>query len=200
MKRISKMTRVSGESQECLARCLMGTVFIILLTASFLMISCSLSRNRINDGTDPMSADSGLLSNGFLSLDDLGRATIKALNDSSAEELAALLVTEKEFRDVIFARTPDSLKAGMPVEQAWLWNSADSKVAIERKLDKFGKRDFRFVKAAVQDTTTVFPGKTTYRNVMLTVENRNNGQQIEFRFLNVVAMVGGRCKVVAFHK
>jgi hypothetical protein len=178
----------------------MGIVLFTALVAALMTASCSTSRERIDDGTNPLSADSGLLSNSFPSLTALGEATVKALNDSSAEELFKLMVTEHEFRDVIFARTPDSLKAGLPVEQAWSWNVETSGLAISRKLEALGGRHFHFLSASVKDTTTVFPGKTTYRNVMIKAENSENGKQVEFRFLNVVAMVGGRCKVVAFHK
>jgi hypothetical protein len=200
MNNISNTTQVSGESRGCLACCLMGVLAACLLAAGILSASCSMSRDKFDDGTNPMSADSNLLSSGFPSLAALGEATVKALNDSSADELFKLMVTEREFRDVIFARTPDSLKAGLPVEQAWKWNVSESGLAISRKLIALGGKHLTFLGATVKDTTTVFPGKTTYRNVAITAENKDDGNVIEFRFLNVVAMVGGRCKVVAFHK
>jgi hypothetical protein len=167
---------------------------------SLLLLSCTVSRTVIDDGTNPLSADSLLLTNGFPSLDALGRAAVQALNDSSESALQGLMVTESEFRDVIFARTPDSLKAGLPCEQAWLFNVSDSRLAIRRKLESFGGKHLRFVKTFVADTTLRYPGKTVFRNVMIVAENPGDGQQVPFRFLNVVGMVGGRCKVVAFHK
>ncbi|HEY3294537.1 MAG TPA: hypothetical protein VGL38_03805 [bacterium] len=164
--------------------------------------SCAPSGSTLDDGTNRMSADSSLLSQGYRSLNDLGRAAVQALNDTSADELAQLMVTEPEFRDVIFARTPDSLKAGLPWNEAWLMNVSDSHLAIRRKLESLGGQNLRFIRTFVGDSTatTVFPGKTTYRNVIIVAEKPDDGQQIQFRFMNVVAMVGGRCKVVAFHK
>ena len=202
MKCTSKMTQVSGENQGCLACCLMEILLRMVLIAAIAIAvaSCSPNHERANDGTNPMSADSGLLSGGYPSLAALGAATVKALNDSSSDELQKLMVTEQEFRDVIFARTPDSLKAGLPVEQAWNWNVETSDLAIHRKLQSYGGKHLHFLSATVRDTTTVFPGKTTYRNVMIAAEDPDDGKQVQFRFLNVVAMVGGRCKVVAFHK
>jgi len=203
MKRMmnkSNMAQSAGESQRYLARCLMGIFLLIAVGAALLTESCSANREKFDDGTNPMSRDSGLLSNGYPSLATLGEATVKALNDSSFDELDKLMVTPQEFRDVIFARTPDSLKAGLPVEQAWQWNLDTSELAIHRKLEALGAKHLHFLSATVRDTTTVFPGKTTYRNVMIAAETPDNGKQVQFRFLNVVAMVGGRCKVVAFHK
>ena len=193
-------TQSAGESQRCLVHCLMGIALLITLGTALLTASCSANREKFDDGTSPMSADSNLLSNGYPSVAALGEATVKALSDSSADELHKLMVTRQEFRDVIFARTPDSLKAGLPEEQAWQWNLDGSDLAIHRKLEALGGRHLHFVKATVRDTVTVFPGKTTYRNVIITAEKADDGRQVEFRFLNVVAMVGGRCKVVAFHK
>jgi hypothetical protein len=183
-----------------LGRCLMVICLTAALAAALLWDGCAPARAKFDDGTDPHSPDSALLSNGFRSLDELGRATVKALNDSSAEELAKLLVTRDEFRDVIFARTPDSLKAGLTWDHAWFLNAEDDNLAIRRKLDALGGKNLTFVRTTVKDTTTVFPGKTTYRNVIISAVNPANGQPVEFRFLNVVAMVGGRCKAVAFHK
>jgi len=198
MIKTSKLTQGAKENPEFLAHSLREMLFLIVI--GLLMISCSESRIRPNDGTDPLSADSSLLAGGFTSLDALGRATVKALNDSSGEGLQKLLVTEQEFRDVIFARMPDSLKAAMPWEHAWLMNTTDSRVAIRRKLDDLGARKLRFVRTEVRDTTTVFTGMTLYRNVIVVAEKPEDGTQMEFRFLNVVAAVGGRCKVVVFHK
>jgi hypothetical protein len=180
--------------------CLAGILILILITSALMLTSCSIHRDKINDGTDPLSVDSSLLSNGFTSLDALGKATIKALNDSSAEALYKILVTEDEFRYAVFARTPDSLKAGLPWDVAWKWNISESEAAINRKLTRFGKKDLEFVGTEVNDKTTVFPGKTTYIDVRINAYDPQKGEAINLRFLDVVAMIGGHCKVVVFHK
>jgi hypothetical protein len=203
MKSNSKtMTQVSGESHGCLARCLMGIVLLIAMTAALLATSCSANREKIDDGTNPMSADSGLLSNGFLSLDALGQAAVNGLNHGSYDELRKLMVTKEEFRDVIFPRTPEKLRSGMTWEDGWMRNDFDSESAINRVLGGYGGKNLHFLYTHVRDSTetSVFPGKTTWRDVRIVAEMPGAEKPINLRFLNVVQMVGGRCKVVAFHK
>lgn len=134
----------------------------------------------------------------YASLDDLGRSTVRALNDGDTLSLWKLAVTEAEFRDVIWPRTPNH--NGLNWEYAWSMNFYDARKAINRVLDELGGQKLSYVGVELGDTTVVvYPEKRTYHNV-LTVADRPDGERIKFRFLNVVQEVNGWYKVVAFHE
>jgi hypothetical protein len=138
----------------------------------------------------------GALFAAYASLDDLGQAVVKALNDSSAAGLWALSVTETEFRDIVFPRTPNS--AGMPWDYIWQMNLMDDISAVYSRLEEYGGQNLTFLRTHLADTAVVvYPGKRTYHDVILVVATPE-GAQKEIKFLSTVAEIDGRFKAVVF--
>ena len=195
MKKLSINDQGAERNPSTIAHCLMGALCLLFVAAAISMPACHRQAAGIDYSKPcPLSAS-------YSSLDDLGRATVKALNDNNANELEALMVTEQEYRDVIWPRNwyaghqPDP--KGFTWQDAWQSNAASVDGAIQRVLSEFGGERLVFQKTIVADTTIVLPQKTIYRDVRISVTAPDREQQ--FRFLNVVQEVEGRFKVVAFH-
>jgi hypothetical protein len=133
----------------------------------------------------------------YRSIDELGRATVDALNRGDTLALWNLSVTEREFKEIIWPRTPEH--GGAEVDFMWGLNAADAPGAVYGVLDRQGRRNLRFERTWLADTTVVvYPEKKTYHNVMISAVDPH-GDKRDFRFLNVVQEVDGWFIVVAFH-
>jgi hypothetical protein len=178
---------LKADSKYCLV------LLIALLSASLMTSGCQRANgNRVTTPAKPCPFD-----HSYASLDDLGRTAVKALNEGDTLGLWNLSVTEAEFRDVIWPRTPDHM--GMEWTWAWRQNLMDAYTAIDRATDRYGKRNLSYVGVQLADTVVVvYPEKKTYHSV-LTIAQMPDGDVIKFRFMNVVQEVDGWYKVVAFH-
>ena len=172
-----------------LAHC--SRVIVLMTGAAGLLLSCH-TGPRIQT-----TEHAGLSGKSYSSLKKLALATVAALNDSSKAQLSVLQVSFDEYRDAVWSRVPDERHANMPIELAWEWVERDSRVAISRTLSDLGGRKLRFLRVYVLDGVQEFPLIRIHRDVRIVATDKY-GETHEFKFLNVVAEIDGRFKVVAF--
>jgi hypothetical protein len=135
--------------------------------------------------------------NTYGSLDDLARATIKAVEDSNETALRELLVSENEFRNVIWINMDAGEVNGITVEKAYGWNVRDAQKAVNRLLYDWGGKPYKLVKAEVLKETRRFERLSVLRGVVITVRD-SKGELQQWNLLNVVVEMNGRYKAIAF--
>ena len=145
-------------------------------------------------------ANKSPLPNMYSSLDALAAAVVGAIADSSAEKLKALCVTEKEYREVVWANldSAETSHEQMPVERAWSWVERDVDKATRRYVAEFGNRDVRFLRLGAKKNVREYPNIKVHRGQRIVVTADGSDEQ-EWRLMNVVLEYKGWFKVIAYN-
>ncbi len=137
------------------------------------------------------------LSNTYGSAEDLARAAIRAIEDSSEAGLQALQVSEQEYRNVIWLNLDAKEIGGLGVDKAWGWVQRDGVKAVNRALYDWGGRKWELVETRVLHEVRPRNRMNIIRGLAIVVEDKN-GERETWDLLNVVVEMNGRYKVVAF--
>lgn len=172
-----------------LAHC--SRVIALMTGAAGLLLSCHTGPRATTTELPRLRGKS------YATLEKLAKATIKALNDSSKVKLNELRVSREEYEHVTWVRVPSELHTNVTVDMAWEWVERDSKVAIRRALNDLGGKGLRFDSLYVLDGVMEYPLIRIHRDVRIVATDRA-GEVHDFKFLNVVAEVESRFKVLAF--
>ncbi len=143
------------------------------------------------------SADTPL-SNTYGSPEALARAVLDALADSSRSALEKLQVNEQEYFNSIWLNLDSRELTGFPAEKAWGMVQRDASKSIDRALYDWGGRQLKLKKVYVVHETREFERIRIIRGLGMDVEDESGNVQTISKFMNVVAEMNGRYKVVAF--
>ena len=121
---------------------------------------------------------------------------LAALESKDERALWSLMVTESEFKEIIW--TPyEKMGMGDP-DQPWFINWMDAKKAIGRALHDYGGRKLKLVGVSFgKGKKDIGPFKI-WRDCRILVKDEH-GEEKELRYINTVVEMNDRYKVVAYH-
>ena len=93
---------------------------------------------------EPLPAEKLLLEGAAESLDELLRTIERGLAESDTSRLDALMIDEREYREILFPAFPASHPPiGADFETVWILQYPDSYRGLRRLLERYGGRDVR---------------------------------------------------------
>ncbi|HYM81115.1 MAG TPA: hypothetical protein VEY91_06855 [Candidatus Limnocylindria bacterium] len=131
---------------------------------------------------------------GERSLEALGRAVCRALENAATDSLARLCVAENEFREVLWPEFPQSRPAtGLMWEDGWLILSARLRSGCRTAVADEGGRVLNFVRFE-SDTTARYRNFKLHNGLALVARN-DRGEEERHTWLRSVAECKGMFKI-----
>lgn len=138
------------------------------------------------------------LANTHPSSEALAAAVLDALADNDRDRLAALALSGREFRDVVWPELPSSRpERGVPVSYAWADLRQKSSNALRRLVAQRGGRRFTLLGVAYDGETTDYGSYLVHRETRLRLLDEA-GREVEMHFYGSTLVRGDEHKVFSF--
>jgi len=131
----------------------------------------------------------------FASPRELGEEVLEGLHDRDHERLAALALSEEEFKDDVWPEMP--AEGSVPAEYVWSDLRAKSARSLSRSIVRYGGRRYALVDLRFKEGTTAYGTFVVHRRMQLLVRDEN-GLEGAVEALGSVIEKNGRYKLFSF--
>jgi hypothetical protein len=169
---------------------IMKKLLLFFLSFALLAVGC-----RDNG---PKRASVAPLPNMFPSLKELAAAVVQAVADSNEQLLRDFVVTESEYRDVVWVNLDTSETRQLPFDMSWGWNVRDTNISILRYLESYGGHDLQLTRINPPAEVRLRNQIRVHRGTVIFVAD-GRGDEEAWRILNVVLEYQGWYKVITYH-
>ena len=138
------------------------------------------------------------LRNTFDSPESLTRAVVDALAKQDLARLAALAITEDEFRQLVWPKVP-AARAGRNLPWSYVWEDLRSKSGhhLRGLVHAWNNRDFQVARVSFAGETTDYQTHRIHRETVVTLRDRN-GRETTGRLFGSTIEQNGRYKVFSY--
>lgn len=146
----------------------------------------------------PERAATAPLPHMFPSLESLVAAVVQAVADSNEQLLRDFVMTEAEYRDVVWANLDSMETKQVPMEMTWGWNVRDTETSISRYLGSYGGRELQLTRIAPAREVRERNQINVHRGVLIYVA-QDGASEEAWKMLNVILEYQGWFKVITYH-
>ena len=138
------------------------------------------------------------LRNTFDSPESLTRAVVDALAKQDLARLAALAITEDEFRQLVWPKLP-AARAGRNLPWSYVWEDLRSKSGhhLRGLVHAWNNRGFQVARVSFAGETTDYQTHRIHRKTVVTLRDRS-GQETTGRLFGSTIEQNGRYKVFSY--
>jgi hypothetical protein len=151
---------------------------------------------------EPLAAAPGSagFENAFPSAEVLVEAVLDALRRKDAPALAAMRVTEKEYKEIVWPELPQANDPRHTLSVDFHWTHLDirSREGIREALSRYGGVDFELVEILPTGGIKEHSSYRILNRVKLRVRRREDGKEGEIRVFGSIVELGGQAKIVGF--
>jgi hypothetical protein len=147
----------------------------------------------------PPSGPVTSFSGGAASPEELGRKALAAIALKDAAALAALRVTEAEYRDILFPKFPEAQRPEntLKVEFHWFLLDSKSKAGIRDAINNYGGKTLTLEGIVVTDGVVDHGTYKIHRKVLLRCRMPNGGTE-DLRIFGSIVEMDGQFKVLSY--
>jgi hypothetical protein len=128
----------------------------------------------------------------------LARAVLDALARRDVDRLSALVLSEDEFRYLVWPKLPTSRpERNIPWDYVWKDLHSKSRFQLQARLNEWQDRGFQVVSVRFTGETTDYETFRVYRHSILTLRDRD-GRESTGRLFGSVIEQRGRYKVFSY--
>lgn len=138
------------------------------------------------------------LANTFASPEEVARAVVSGLTARDVDRLAALALTEDEFRWLVWPKLPTS-RPGRNIPWDYAWNDLRTKsvMQLQARVHEWEDRGYTLVRIDFKGETTDYETFVVRRDSVVTLRDRD-GRESQGRLFGSIIEQRGRFKVFSY--